>query len=79
MLPKNGPFFGPFTLRMEKYFEDNILTPYIFKMLMVLTLERVKTDFDHSNLVTVVVHCKNDVLGRILHLFVRSHHILNLN
>ena len=39
----------------EKPFCYNILTLYIFEKLMVLTLERVKTDFDHINLVTVVV------------------------
>ena len=26
-------------------------------MVLVLTLERVQTDFDHTNLVTVVVNC----------------------
>ncbi len=67
--------FGPFILRIETYFGDNISTPDIFKKLMVLTLERVKTDFDLTNLVTVLVHCKNYVLGGIVHLFVRSHHI----
>ncbi len=57
-LSKSGPIFGPFTFQMEKYFVDNILTPYIFEKVMVLTLERVQTDFDHTNMVIVLVHCK---------------------
>ena len=40
----------------EKSFFNNILTLYIFGKLVVLTLERVKTDFNLSNLYTMVVH-----------------------
>ena len=46
MLIKNGPFFGPLTLHMQKRIANNITT-----------------DCDLNNLVTVIVHCKNDVLG----------------
>ena len=42
-----------------------ISTLYIFEKVMVLTLERVQADFDLNRLVTVVVHCKNDVFGRM--------------
>ncbi len=74
MLPKNGPFFGPVTLRIEKIFCYNMLTLNIFEKLLVLIWERVKTDFDHINLVTVVVQWKNDVLGRMYPLFVSPIH-----
>ncbi len=36
---------------------------YIFTKLMILALERVKTDFDHINLVTVVVQWKKWCFG----------------
>ena len=62
MLSKNGPFFGPHTLRMKSVYK-NILTLYIFGKLMVLTLERVKTDFNLTSLYTMVVHMKKWCFG----------------
>ena len=48
--PKNGPFFRPLMLRMKNVFVIALLTVYMFEKLMILTLERGKTDFDLCNL-----------------------------
>ena len=44
---------------------------------MILTLHQYKTDFAHKNWVNMGVDSKNDVFGRILHLFVMPPHILS--
>ena len=55
MLPKKWAIFWTYYASHRKRLCYNMLTLYIFEKLMVLTLERVKTDFDHINLVKVVV------------------------
>ena len=63
-LRKRAIFWTSYASR-ENGIGNNILTLYIFEKLMVLTLERVKTEFDLNTSVSVVVHWEIDVFGRM--------------
>ncbi len=63
----------------ENSIRNNVGKVYIYKKVMILTLHQYKTDFAHKNWVNMGVDSKNDVFGRILHLFVMPLHIYDIS